>query len=265
MILATSVRLILAGYDYRHDEAFVIDRPQGTPDFLFLHFTTAVSLLDAGGVRQHAAGTCILYAPGHRQWYRGAASGLSNDWCHALGLGPIAKRAGLALNRAFTLSPRRPVAPLLYALEREQLAREPLHEDVARALLVQLVATAARSSAEARGMAGARLGAIRASVHSDLTRDWDVAAMARRAGLSPSRFSALYRATFARSPLSDLLDARIERARWWLTNSDLPLRIVAERCGFADEYYFNRCFSRRVGVPPSRYRKRPRPFTEAAR
>lgn len=257
MSSSTSIRLISAGYDYQHGESFIIDRPRGTNDFLFLHFSTPVSLLDSTGTRDRPAGTCILYAPGHRQWYRGARAGFSNDWCHALGLGLLAARAGLPVNRAFSIAPARPIAPLLYALERELLAREPLHPEVASALLVQLVAAAARSSAEAHGTARARLGEIRASVHSDLGRHWTVAAMARRARLSPSRFSALYRAAFSRSPLADLLDARIERARWWLVNTRLPMRTVAERCGFRDEYYFNRCFSRRIGVPPASYRKRP--------
>ncbi len=259
MLQTGSIRLVKAGYDYRHDRSFNVDRPRGTSDFLFLHFTSPVSLLDATGLGDHAPGTCILYTPGERQWYRGAAGGLSNDWCHALGLGPLVAHAGLAQNRAFSLSAGRPVAPLLYALERELLAREPLYEEVARSLLVQLVTTAARSSAEARGAAQARLGEIRAAVHSDLARRWTVAAMAERAELSASRFTALYRATFGCSPQADLLDARIERARWWLTNSNLPLRTVAERCGFNDEYYFNRAFRQRVGVPPARYRKRPHP------
>lgn len=254
---SAAIRLIRAGYDYRHGPGFVIDRPRGTADFLFLHFTTDVFVLDETGTARHGAGTCILYAPRHRQWYRGASAGLANDFCHARGLRAIVERSGLPLNRAFSLAPRLPVAPLLYALERERLAREPLQAEVERALLVQLVTTAARSFAEARGGGRARLGDIRAAVHAELAKQWSVAAMASRAGLSGSRFSALYRATFGKSPLSDLLDARIERARWWLTNSALPMRAIAERCGFADEYYFNRCFAKRVGVPPSRYRKRP--------
>jgi methylphosphotriester-DNA--protein-cysteine methyltransferase len=29
---------------------------------------------------------------------------------------------------------------------------------------------------------------------------------------------------------------------------------IAEQCGYADEYYFNRHFHRKVGMPPAKFR-----------
>lgn len=40
-----------------------------------------------------------------------------------------------------------------------------------------------------------------------------------------------------------------------LTRTGLPVRVIAERCGFGSEYYFSRIFSAKTGYPPTVYRK----------
>jgi AraC-like DNA-binding protein len=82
-----------------------------------------------------------------------------------------------------------------------------------------------------------------------------VAQMARRANLSPSRFSTVFRQHFGLSPHQYLLRLRIEHARSMLTTTDLPLRDIAAACGFADEHHFSKAFKRSVGMPPGAYRQ----------
>jgi AraC-like DNA-binding protein len=82
-----------------------------------------------------------------------------------------------------------------------------------------------------------------------------VAEMARRAGLSPSRFSVVFRERFGLSPHQYFLRLRIEHAQALLTTTDLPLRTIAEYCGFADVHHFAKAFKRIVGVSPGAYRR----------
>lgn len=82
-----------------------------------------------------------------------------------------------------------------------------------------------------------------------------VAQMARRANLSPSRFSAVFRRRFGLSPHQYLLRLRIEHAQSMLTTTDLPLRDIAAACGFADEHHFSKAFKRMSGVSPGAYRE----------
>lgn len=81
-----------------------------------------------------------------------------------------------------------------------------------------------------------------------------VAQMARRASLSPSRFSTVFRQHFGHSPHQYLLRLRIEHAQSMLTTTDLPLRDIAAACGFADEHHFSKAFKRMSGVSPGAYR-----------
>jgi AraC-like DNA-binding protein len=71
---------------------------------------------------------------------------------------------------------------------------------------------------------------------------------------SPSRTSHLVKELFGCSFRELLLRERIDRARVLLATSERPLALIAESCGFRNEYYFNRAFARRVGVPPGRWR-----------
>lgn len=59
-------------------------------------------------------------------------------------------------------------------------------------------------------------------------------------GMAPARFQML---------------RRIEHACTLLRNDSLPLKSIAERTGFADEFHFSKRFRQIVGQPPGRFRK----------
>jgi AraC-like DNA-binding protein len=82
-----------------------------------------------------------------------------------------------------------------------------------------------------------------------------VADMARRANLSPSRFGVVFRRHFGLSPHQYFLRLRIEHARELLRTTDLPLRDIAEYCGFTDVHHFSKAFKRIAHIPPGAYRR----------
>lgn len=106
-----------------------------------------------------------------------------------------------------------------------------------------------------------RLAPVLAAVEADLGRErLDLPRLARIAGLSPSRFHAVFRAAFGMAPTRWLQERRLGRARELLAGSDLPVHQVAERAGFNDPFHFSRIFKRRQGVPPAEYRERCRRY-----
>jgi transcriptional regulator GlxA family with amidase domain len=54
----------------------------------------------------------------------------------------------------------------------------------------------------------------------------------------------------------------VARASELLVCTDQSIDEVAQRCGFANRYYFSRVFAERVGRPPVRYRNE-RPVAKA--
>jgi AraC-like DNA-binding protein len=82
-----------------------------------------------------------------------------------------------------------------------------------------------------------------------------VADMADRARLSPSRFATVFREHFGVSPHQYFLRLRIQHAQDLLRSTDLPLKEIADYCGFADVHHFSKTFKRRVQLAPGAFRR----------
>ena len=157
------------------------------------------------------------------------------------------------------LSPINPVqfrSTLLKAVEAWQ-SGDVLSRLDANHLAMSLVLSLFRQHGRAPGIGVRRshsLSWVPAYLSFNIGEPLSVAQMARRANLSPSRFSAVFRQHFGLSPHQYLVRLRIEHAQSLLTTTDLPLRAIASSCGFADEHHFSKAFKRIVGVSPGVYR-----------
>lgn len=76
-------------------------------------------------------------------------------------------------------------------------------------------------------------------------------------GLSASQLRRVFRRTRGKSPMQYLVDLRIEHAGQML-QAGYSVKQSAFASGFADPYYFSRCFRKRTGMPPSRYAQKVR-------
>lgn len=83
-----------------------------------------------------------------------------------------------------------------------------------------------------------------------------VAALARVVSVSPSHLRRLFHATRGESPLQAMRRMQIERARELLDGSGLPIKVVAEACGFSSVSVFSRAFKTGTGIAPSAWRAR---------
>ncbi|MYW69348.1 helix-turn-helix domain-containing protein [Streptomyces sp. SID8379] len=144
--------------------------------------------------------------------------------------------------------------------ELTTLAREPasLSRDVtAAALLHRLIAlTAPPPPPATAGPASLARQAV-ALLDDHDGRPVSLARLARRLGVSPDALTAAVRTATGCTPTEYLLRRRMARARTLLTTTDLTVAAVGRRVGYDDPAYFSRLFARRVGAPPSVYRRRP--------
>ncbi|MCY1069870.1 helix-turn-helix transcriptional regulator [Nannocystis sp. RBIL2] len=83
-----------------------------------------------------------------------------------------------------------------------------------------------------------------------------IADIAREAGLSPYHFIRQFAAVFGATPHQFRIDARIERAKHLLARGNHSVTDVCFEVGFESLGSFSDLFARRVGVPPSHYRRR---------
>jgi AraC family transcriptional regulator len=90
---------------------------------------------------------------------------------------------------------------------------------------------------------------------ADLEGSLSLAAIARECGLSPSHFARAFRQTVGQPPHRWLAAYRVEQAKSMLLGSDLPLINIALACGFGEQSYFTRVFTRAVGTSPGAWRR----------
>lgn len=80
----------------------------------------------------------------------------------------------------------------------------------------------------------------------------------RAASLSRRALEARFMTLLHHSPHDEIVRTRLERIRQFLSDTDLPLDEIAERCGFAHPEYLSVFFKREAGTTPGAFRTRQR-------
>ncbi|MFC4052846.1 GlxA family transcriptional regulator [Actinomadura syzygii] len=133
---------------------------------------------------------------------------------------------------------------------------------VASALAKRLVMPAHRPGGQAQYIEAATavqntddLGPLldwaRERLHEPLT----IAALARRAGMTPRTLIRRFRAATGTTPMAWLRGIRVDYARELLETTALPVDRIAERSGLGSPANLRHHFTRAVGVPPTAYRR----------
>lgn len=72
---------------------------------------------------------------------------------------------------------------------------------------------------------------------------------------SESQTIRIFKQSFGKTPYEYLLENKLLRAKNIIQNTNVPVKEVAYRLGFADEHYFSSVFKRKTGSTPTEYRK----------
>lgn len=100
-----------------------------------------------------------------------------------------------------------------------------------------------------------RIARVRDQIAKNPARAYRLAELAATAGLSVPHFSALFRQQFGYAPIDFVIRERIRTACHLLDSTRARVAEIATEVGFADPYYFSRCFRRVMARSPLQYRK----------
>lgn len=101
-------------------------------------------------------------------------------------------------------------------------------------------------------------------IDENLDRNISLVDLAALMGLSPSRFSHVFKVAYGVAPYRYILERRIERAKVLLCNSDATVAAISEEVGFSSQGRFSRVFTRSTGTTPSVYRTTRKTTSRAA-
>ncbi len=85
-------------------------------------------------------------------------------------------------------------------------------------------------------------------------KPWTITSMAEFCNLSEGYFSHYFKDKLGMAPLKYLTSLRIEKAKFLLSESDVPVSNIASSLGYHDVLYFSRIFKKAVGESPTAYR-----------
>lgn len=259
-IFGVLMEFLIYGLNFPHRVGEFSLRTKREYYFLSSFRTDFVTERDGRLVRGRAGDTLI--AMPDQIVYHGptpeATEGFRNDWIIIKGedFGALLERYPLPINEPFSVG----ASYLRSAIER--IDHEKAHalagadercELIMREAIIEIYRAYLHPARRSRTD---RLNYARNEVMRDFKRQWTLAEMAALAGYSQSRFSNLYSARYGKSPVDDLIEQRIERARLLLLYGGMSVEEVAEATGFSSIYYFSRAFKARVGASPAAYRAR---------
>ena len=91
-------------------------------------------------------------------------------------------------------------------------------------------------------------------IQANLDEDLGLAALGRRANLSPAHLQRVFKAAVGETPKSYVIRLRVERAAFCLLAHESTVAQIAADCGFQSPETFIRAFRRRFGKSPREYR-----------
>jgi transcriptional regulator GlxA family with amidase domain len=101
-----------------------------------------------------------------------------------------------------------------------------------------------------------RFGPLHDWISDHLADDTSLPVLADRAGMSERSFSRHYTEATGLTPGRAVERLRVEAARRLLSETRLPVKRIATRCGFGSEETMRRSFMRLIAATPQDYRAR---------
>jgi AraC family transcriptional regulator len=147
---------------------------------------------------------------------------------------------------------------LLDELRNASLAEHRYVDSLANALIIQLLRhfSTAESPTESDegGLSDRQLLQIADYVNEHLAQEIKIVELAELARMSHFHFSRLFKQSTGVSPHQYVIEQRVERAKYLLKQSQLPIMEIAMLCGFSGHSHLGKCFRQCTGLSPKAYR-----------
>jgi len=162
------------------------------------------------------------------------------------------------------------VSPKVRALRAAFKSADPIDdnwlEEELRELLASMVATQYTVRRALNELPAARLATreelwrrvnlARDYLHAHLSTRVSLSDAAKTACLSPFHLLRVFRAAFQQSPHHYLMERRLERAKFLLERTEIPVTSICLDCGFSSLGSFSALFHRLCGMSPRAWRNR---------
>lgn len=248
------------GYHTHNPDRDRIYRPSGTSSYLFLLILSPMTFYFQDRPAQKARpGACILYTPGYYQHYQ-AEKDFFNSYIHFFCGEDLVDGYDICKNQLFYPGNTEEIHWILKKIFGEYLNRISGCEQMMDSYVRQLLITLYRGQQERvpykhlESIYGEML-ALRGQMLGECERPWTVEELCNILNIGKSKLYKYYTLLFHSTPREDLIQARIQKAKYLLSNEAVSIKQAAYEAGFTDICHFNRMFRGQCGCTPGEYRR----------
>lgn len=252
----THYNVIRTRHNGKEGRDFKLVRPNGTDDYLFLHFKTPVIFALFDETHHISSGTCILLSPGTPHAFYPNGCELVHDWMHFMPIDKDFLKLKIDINTFFIPENSNFITASIKRCELELINKDELYEElISSEVSGMLIRLKRQLGGSLSGHHAEAFKALRIDIYRNPDKYSDTDDMAKAVSLSRSRFSVVYKELFKVPPQRDHINARISKASHLLSLGTLSLTEISEMCGYRSIYHFIRQFRTVTGITPGAYRK----------
>ncbi|MFT4145936.1 MAG: helix-turn-helix transcriptional regulator [Mobilitalea sp.] len=244
------------GYNVHNRDNDIINRPNGSISYLFLLILAPMNFEINGEAAVAKPGACILYTPGYPQKYE-AINEFYNSYLHFFSEVGLDNQFKIPLNTIFYPEGIDDINWYIKNMQIEYLTK-PLHFELQiEALIRQLLIHLDRNcltrvhDIPVNTTLLSEFQSLRLQMLTYCEEDWSIERLCQSLNLEKSQVYAYYHKFFHTTPKVELINARIDKAKYLLVNGTLQVGQIAQLCGFNDIYHFSRCFKKLCGCSPT--------------
>lgn len=235
-------------------------RPNGRVDYHILYIAKGCCYVTESNEEIAAPeGSVIIYLPHERQEYKFYSDKESTSYfIHFSGTGceELIEKFDLASKRIFYVGKSSQLINLYQNLIDDFQLKQPYFEYSCRGYLLTILAVISRKSKhKALNHTKKSIEEVCRQMHTNFASNMPMQYYANICNLSESRFSHIFKEQTGESPMSYILNIKIESAKELLENTDLSILQISEMVGMQSQNYFSRIFKKYTSYSPLKYRE----------
>jgi len=231
-------------------------------EFQMIYVTEGEGIFDSGGVTYQVKPGCLmLVLPGLRHSYRPHfETGWREYWVGFKGayfLGLIEEGRFSPEQVFFETGLHNSVLSLFNLIFDEVKNQRPLYQMKACSAILSLIAEvlARERRREQPNLYQQTVQKAKYLMESNIFGALNLSNISEQLGISTSRLNEIFKTYTSMTPYQYYIHIKIHKAESILEQEDIPVKEVAYKMGFEDQYYFSRLFKNKTGVSPSDWKK----------
>lgn len=247
-------------YNASNPDKDQINRPLGSGDYLFLYFLAPMKIKISNKTTIAPANSFLLFPPGMPQIYQ-AVDKFRNSYIHFTANNKIVDKFKIPQGEVFILKNSAAINEFFRMIQIEFFSEERHSDILLDSYMNQMFIHITRElnhtekNQHIDSTLKEQFKNARLEILTHLENDWTTESMSSLVHIGKSQFFNYYKLFFNNSPREELLNARIEKAKFLLTNDAYQVNQVASMVGFKNVYHFIRYFKKCCGCTPQHFRR----------